>query len=254
MKKVIFILFLAASALLSQNVYFCESYTEQGVPIDASVNVKIKPGGGNIYILLDNAGKPIHDDMIYLFIDKMINGKFEPHDSKPIDIREGRTWAVFDYSFKEEGEFKANFVNTRNQLIATGKVNILYDKTYFKPSETYNPNYYDYSRIVFAKAIIEGKPFDEKESFKLENGGSIIFAYLNTGKTLNTEKIVVEIYLDENGDRNFDQHVDSKKFKVDPAWRDTFFRYTIKKAGIYKFEVYNENNVMMGSSYLTIYK
>jgi len=120
MKKVIFILFLATSALFSQNVYFCESYTEQGVPIDASVNVKIKPGGGNIYILLDNAGKPIHDDMIYLFIDKMVNGKFEPHDSKPIDIREGRTWAVFDYGFKEEGEYKANFVNTRNQLIATG--------------------------------------------------------------------------------------------------------------------------------------
>ncbi|GJQ63554.1 MAG: hypothetical protein SCALA702_26070 [Melioribacteraceae bacterium] len=254
MIRIIILLLLLASVATAQNVYFCKSYTERGVPIEASINMKIKPGGSEIYILLDNDGEPIHDNMIYLFIDKNINGEFEPFDSKPIDIREGRTWAVFEYRFNEEGEYKANFVNTKNRLLASGKVNILYDKTYFKPSETYNPSYYDYSRIVFSKAIIDDKPFDIKDAFQLIKGGTMIFAYLNTGKQLNTEKIFVEVYVDENGDREFDQHIDSKKYKVDPGWRDTFFRYTVKKAGMYKFEIYNENNVLMGSSFVSVYQ
>lgn len=249
MKKIFLFILLFVSITSAQSVYFCESYTENGKPIDASVNIKIKPGGQSLYILFDNKS-PINDDMVYLFIDKSRSGKFEPFDSKQIDIREGRSWAVFEYTFKEEGEYKANFVNTKNQMLASGTVNIFYQEDAFKPNETYNTSYYDYSRIVFAQAVIDGKPFNESDTFNISEEGTTVFAYLNTGKALNTSRIKVEVYLDENGDREFDEHIDTKKFRVTPSWRDTFFRYEIEKPGVYKFEIYNDKNMLMASSFL----
>ena len=49
---ILFFTFIITS--YSQEIYFCESYTENGVPIGPTNKLEIKPWGTAIYTLLDN--------------------------------------------------------------------------------------------------------------------------------------------------------------------------------------------------------
>ncbi len=253
LKISLFMFLLLGSVVIGQELFVCENYTEDGTPVDVMEKVKIRPGGEHHYLLLKDK-KIIDGSMVYLFIDKFVNGNFEPFESNPIHLDREKNWLVYEYFFREEGRYKINIVSSSNKLLASKRVNVTVEEEYLEPQDTYYETTYSTRKIKFAEAILGGKPANIVSSLKLQRENNVVFIYLDNRAPLHTTRIRVEIERDNDGNKDFEEKVTTKKYKVQPDWKDTYFRYEFDKAGIYKFTVFNELDLMIDYGYFTVYQ
>ena len=74
--KASFVAFISTQA---QQVYFCNSHTETGEPVDARNVWSIKPWGSLIYILFDNEGEAYETQLNYMFLDRYVDGDYKSY-------------------------------------------------------------------------------------------------------------------------------------------------------------------------------
>lgn len=252
----IFILFtflLLNSLAFSQKVYFCEGVTEDGNPINKVKTLEITPAGNYLYVLLSNDDRPLKVDLIYLFIDKFMGTQYEPFDSKVIKIEPSDTWVAFNYKFTEPGDYKIYFINTKQKKVAENTFTVTLQKQFVQERSSVTSSYYDFCQFVFCEIVLGGKPVRIKNRAYTSKNQGLMYAYINNGAPLNTNIMIVDIWKKGENSFDYDEFVESKKFKVEPTWPDTYFKYQFKKPGDYKFTVYNQNEVIMCKNYITVY-
>lgn len=246
-------LFFSFSALSAQELYFCKSYTEEGQPIDADIQFDIDAFGNSVYLLFDNEGNRIGDDLLYMFIDKDINNNFEPFDSKVLRIDSRDTWAVVDYMFKEQGKYLVYFMNSDQKKLVEETVTIKLKEDVPGQRRVYQSSYYDNCELVFCERVIADKPVNIKKSYPLSQNNGEIFIFINNNRPLNSGKLLLDIWRKKNRAFEYDEFIASKKYKINPDWNDAFFKYIFTEKGEYKFSVYNENEIPLGTLYIRIY-
>jgi hypothetical protein len=101
--------------------------------------------------------------------------------------------------------------------------------------------------------VLGGKPVHIRSTAYLKKNHGLMFGYLDNGLPLNTSKLIVDVWRKNNETGDFDELYETKKFKIVPEWSFTYFKYVFKKAGDYKFSVYNEDNVLIKSAYISVY-
>jgi len=255
--KLIGIIFLFAafsfSGLLGQTLYVAEAITENGEPIGANNYWKIKPWGKSLFIILDNEGKEIDDNIIYLFVDKKNDESYAPFDSKSVNIESRTTWVSYNYKFKESGQYEIYFINTSHQKLASLKVLIEAEEHSYTEAAT-TSRYYDNSKIIFCeKVLYGGSTLGVKNKSAFQENSGLIYLKLENYAPLKTSRILVDVWRKKNRAFEYDEFIESKKYQVNPDWPDTFFKYKFKETGQYKFTIYNENEVQITSGYFTIY-
>lgn len=250
--KITFLLFFFSIFNFSQQLYFCESYTEDGKPIDANYTWQIKPWGKQLYVLFDNEGQEIEGRLIYIFVDKDNEGKFEPFDSKALQIRDGAEWVVYNYKFIELGEYNFFVVNSEKDTVASEKIVIKLEDELEGSRSTFTTLYYDNTDIVFCERMIAGKPVNEftQTSFNKNNG--LVFIYISNRNQLNTEKLFVDFWRKKNSTFEYDEYIESKKYRMEPGWNDVYFRYNFTEPGEYKVSIYNDNEILIKNGYIRI--
>ncbi len=240
-------------SLQAQQVYFVESYTEDGDPIGASNEWEIKPWGSFIYIMLDSEDDTLKGNILYLFIDKKEDGVFQPFDSKTINLSFNQEWVVYNYKFTQTGEYDVYFITSDQKRFASERVTIKYEESFTNPNVTTGNSYYDNCKIIFCrKVLIGGKPLGVTNSIGLSNNSGRIYILINNYRALNTSKILVDVWRKKNRAYDYDEFVESKKFRINPDWPDTYFQYQFTRPGEYKFTVYNENEILIKSGYFTV--
>ncbi len=253
MKKIIIlIILLVAASAEAQEIYFANSYTESGEPVDATLDFKIKPWGSQIYILFKNDGKPIGDPLLYLFVDKLRGEEYKPFDSRVLNIDKNATWAVYNYEFKDPGEYEVYFMNSNQTRLATAKLKVELEDRYVEGFSVQSSRYYEGAKLVFCEAVVNGKPLNVLQSVSIKKSGGSVWVYLNNFDALNTDTLFVQLWKDDNGDGDFEKFVQSKKYKIDPAWSDTFFKYVFNKPGIYDIKIFDSNEIMIASKNIRI--
>lgn len=252
LKKYIFLSFIFISTIVAaQNIYVCESYTHEGEPINHKLSWTLKKGGDYIYVLLKEGAEPLNGRLLYMFIDKSDDGQYYPFDSKAIKINHNRDWVVYRYKFEQEGKYSIYFQDTDENEIAQKYVTINLE------AEDYTPVaggslYYEGSNMVFCEVVINGKPINKRQVQSLGVHGRVSYVYINNFRPLNTEKILVYIWRKQVNSFDYEEFIESKKYKVDPDWEDTFFRYVFKEPGEYKMVVYNENELILSNGFIKI--
>jgi hypothetical protein len=63
--------------------------------------------------------------------------------------------------------------------------------------------------------------------------------------------MLVDVWMKKVGKTNYDEYVETKKFKVRRDWNYTFFRFHLKKPGDYKYIIYNENEKIIKSAFIS---
>jgi len=255
MKKYILITFLLCTSIVSaQTITFALSHTENGEPVDAQYNWQISNQTLSLYIILNN-NKPISAPLVYLFIDKKDrNNSYYPFDSKVIKVDGSKNWVAYNYKFIEPGTYHVYFQSADQKKIADGNVVIIrksFDDNAFTNGQS---RFYEEYQLKFCEVVIAGKPMNISNLFSLRKHGRNVFFYMKSYHALNTEKIFVNIYTKKEFDFGYEEFVDSKKYKVDPTWDDTFFKYKFFKAGDYKVMIFNDNEELMATGYLSITK
>ncbi len=220
--KIFFFLAVFANLLQAQELYVCESYTEDGLPVGPLNQLEIKPYGTAFYILLDNQ-KEFDDPLLYLFVDKLIDGKFTPFESKTISIKNDDTWAVTSFEFKEQGIYEVYFLNSSQSRLATNKVEARFSEEFTNPTSVPTRTSLNDGQFVFCELVINGKPVNPFNNLSLSRTGGQTFIYLNNYAPFGIEKIKIQLWKQSNTDSSYEQLVDSKKYKILPEWKDTFF-------------------------------
>lgn len=255
MKKVFPIILFAilfVPHIYAQQVYFCKTHTTDGKPIDAQIEWTIKPWGETIEILFDNEGNPINGTYAYLFVDREIDGKYEPFDSKAIKLDYGATWVSYAFKFVELGRYKAYFINSNQDTLGSERLTLKLEESFGSTSKKLNNLYYDRIRLRFCERVIAGRVINEKSFISMSKDGGRVQVYLVSRTPLNTDRLLVDIWKQKENSFEYEQYIESKKFKMDPAWSDVFFRYRFKSPGYYKIAIYNSDEVLIKSGFITV--
>lgn len=254
LKRTLFILFILTTASLSaQQIFFCNSHTETGEPVDARNVWSIKPWGSLIYILFDNEGKTFDSKLNYMFVDRYIDGEYRPWDSKAINVKDDATWFAYNYKFTEPGKYRVYVINQNKKELASETVTIQIESDYLNNRQGTTSLYYDETRIKFCERVIAGKPintFNKVSLSKLDT--NTVSVYIDTRSSIQTSVIVVDVWEKPPRSVEYDKFVESKKYALTPSWDYVFFRYKFSKPGYYKFNIYNENEVLITAGYLEV--
>ncbi len=246
------ILLLFFVNIKSQNIYFCTGHTSSGVPINPTNTLKIEPSGSYIFILLKNYQK-LKPQLFYMFIDKRNNNSYEPFDSKVIRLFKNKYWLAYNYKFVEPGKYKVYFLDSQQKKIAQDTLRVKLKEKYLNGRIIATSDYYSNCEFLFCEIVLGGKPVHIRQTAYLKKNKGLMFGYLDNGTPLNTSKIIVDIWLKNKETGDYDELYETKKFKIVPEWSFTYFRYFFKKPGEYKFSVYNEENVLIKSAFITVY-
>ncbi len=250
-KQLLLLFFLLNSIIAAQTVSFASSHTENGQPIDSQLNWEITNQTISLYIIL-NSSKILPAPLVYLFIDKKDrDGSYYPFDSKVIKIDGSKNWVAYNYRFIEPGKYYVYFQSTSQKRLADGKVEIT-KKRFTNNSYKEQSHFYEEYKLRFCEVVIAGQPMNISNSFLLRRKGRNVFLYMKSSHPLNTEKILVSIFTKQQYDFGYEEFVDSKKYKIDPTWDDTFFKYKFLKAGDYKVMIFNDKEMLMATGYVSI--
>ncbi len=254
MNKLIQIFIILVSMLTivkGQTVYVAQSITEQNEPINAHNYWEIEPWGKSLFIILDNENQNLDGNIVYLFIDKYIDGKYQPFDSKSINIQENSRRIKYDYKFSGTGKYKLYFINISQENIASTIVTI--SEKVRKQNTTKRSNYYDSVELIFCeKVLVGGTPIGITKRASLRENGGQIYIKLTNFSPLKSEVILVDFWRKEYRSFEYDEYLESKKFRIDPEWSDTYFKYKFPKAGEYKIVIYNQEEVLIKTGYINV--
>lgn len=249
--KVFLFLLLVTSTVLTQNLYICESYTEDGSPIGPVNRLEIKPYGTAIYVLLENE-KELNDPILYLFVDKLVDGKFSPFDSKTLNVKNEDTWAVTSFEFKEQGIYEVYFLNSSQSRLASNKIEVFFSDEYLIDSNPIVTRSFGECQFIFCELVIDGKPTNLLNSVSLSISGGKVFIYLNNYVPFGIENIKIQVWDRSKTNNNYEKLVNSKKFKILPEWSDTFFRYKFNKIGEYRIDIFDNSDNFISSNIITV--
>lgn len=251
-KKILFILILAGFGnLFAQSIYFSNSHTETGEPIDAKNIWGIKPWGSLIYILFDNEGKEIETSLNYIFVDRYVDGNYKPFDSKAVNVKPGATWFAYNHKFTEPGKFRVYIINQNQKELASETVTIQVESSYINNRQGTNSLYYDGVKVQFCERVIAGKVINSFRTMSMSKYDSVT-VYIEHREALESSRLVVDIWEKPTGAVDYDKFVESKKYRTNPSWDYVFFHYKFDNPGNYKFNVYNENEILITAGYLRV--
>jgi len=237
----------------AQTIFLCKSYTPTGAPIEAYNEWEINKNGLNLFILFQN-DKRINGPLVYLFIDKFDGGAYYPYDSKAIKISEIKTWLAYNYRFNEAGTFAVYFQDANQKQLADARVSFSSAAVAEQKNRSGSSVYYESCSLSFCDVVIAGKPMNIRQSTMLGGGAKKMYVYIDNFKPLNSSKILVHVWRKKNYSFSYDEFVDSKKFKLESQWNDTYFKYIFIEPGDYKMIIYNEDEIFMVEGYFQVYQ
>jgi hypothetical protein len=248
----IFFLLVTISISTAQTIYVAESVTETNEPINAKNYWEIDPWGKSFFIVFDNEGETIEGNILYLFIDKYEDGKYIPFDSKSINIKPNSKRIKYDYNFSETGKYKLYFINVSQEKLASIVVTMS-NKNKVKERTVKRSNYYDNVQLIFCKKIlVGGTPMGITKRASLSENNGEIYVKITNFSPLKSEVILVDFWRKEHRSFEYDEYVGTKKYKIDPEWADTYFKYKFKQPGEYKIVIYNQAEVEMATGYINV--
>lgn len=251
MKTISYILFTLFSifTLRAQNtLQLCEKYDENGTASGVYSEWTITPTAGYIYILY-NQPRNLTSGLWYLYIDKDWDntGVFSAYETINLTPDESKNWIVYDYNFKEAGDYKAYIMYNGVQMAGTS-FNLKMDgsatstSTSLDEIDTY---YYESSNVVFCQSVDDnGQLSGVKSVFDRVGGNAEVMIYIsNSEKPFKTNKIYLDVY--KTGS---DELYDSDSFEIEEDWDWIKFKYTFSEPGEYVFDLYTANDIFINSS------
>lgn len=244
--QIAFLIFFISSISFAQEVFVCDSYTEDGIPVEASNHFEVKPYGTAKYILY-KSDKVIEDSHMFIFLDKVQSDGVVPFDSKTIQIEKKQKWVVAGYEFKEPGVYDLSVISEDKRKLTHIRVEVFYENELNE--EGTGSKYITDSQMSFCEIVINEKPINRLQSLSLSKGGKV-YVYIDNYVNFGTDEIKVKIWKSEDG--SYEKLLDEKKYSIIPTWKDTFFDYTFNAPGEYKIDVFDKTDMHIASNILTV--
>lgn len=240
---------LIFSTSQAQRVYFCENYTESGEPIGANSSWTITTTAGYVYVLY-NQPETIQAIEIVFSIDKLIDGNYKQYSTRYVKNDPVKNWALLDYNFTEDGSYKVT-ATADGSALASEYVTISWKETSETTESDEDVLKFIDSEVFVCKDISNEEPVGQSTTFTLDPGGNNLYVFVKSGRTIDTEEVILDIYKDD-GTGNY-SYKDSMNFTVTSTWELLWLKYFFTEAGSYEISVYTKENVWINTCYITLY-
>ena len=231
-----------------KQILIAKTYTEFGEPVDLIRNNQVD-AGQTCGIILNNNRRDFSELIVFLNIEKQGNTRASGRFVKLLRTEKGKPWVALYYTFMEPGVYDVYFTDFARKKIAetTLIVKPQINNTNIKASVGQaRPSL----KIIFCEKMIGGNPIDHITTASLSKNNGLVYVYVSDGKRLDTEKLLVNIWMKTKTE--YDKFVDSKKFKVNDSWRDTYFKYRFETPGDYKINFFDEKELLLKTAYITV--
>ena len=252
LKKTLFILVLIPSIILSQKIYISSAYTENGQPVGLVKNNLVEKN--KTYSIILNSGEnKFTEHIVFLIIEKQGNENRLNRFAKLLRTEDNKNWVAYNYSFTEPGVYDVYFTDYTRHNIAETTVSVD-SKT--KPSQEILSKVESRGAIdvVFCEKIIGGNPINHRTSLSMIKDNGFIYIYIADVNPLGTDKILLNMWRNNGNGSTYDEYIDTKKYKIDPTWTDTYFKYRFLKPGDYKINFFNAKEILLKTAYITVTK
>lgn len=233
---------LAALTIRAQQVSFCSSYSDNGVPKDPSTSWKLGKNGGYIYIIYAGKGKHIKSKSLNIYILKQNNTAYMPYEKKLVPVRSTKNWAVLDYQFIEPGNYEVVVKDYNNKELASNHLSI-----HMPNEERMHASGYYHAVTRFSK-VVDGVPAD---SGTVLAAGQVEILVVNN-KSLATDSITIDIFKKGYQTEKYSIYVATKVLVIQDSDRLFRFYYSFDQSGQYKVSAYNRKGEKISDGYVTI--
>lgn len=256
----IFLFIVLETTLFAQKrIYFCDNYTASGEPTGIASRWSIKSSGGNVYILYQNNYEKITTSSIYFFIDIMQDGEYKEYETKLLTPDNNNSWIIYDYKFTKPGDYRVIVYDAALTKLATDYVTITLKQGEVvddnKKDDKVDTYYYIDAKVTFCVSVEDGKAVTPSEVFNIDrnNGGYVYMLVDNNLKTLKTEQLIVDIWMNkDNDDNSYSEFVETKYIATTKNETYANLKYTFYKKGKFKFSVFTKDNVWIQTGYVEI--
>jgi hypothetical protein len=231
--------------LISGYVYGLSTYFYMNAQNSAKVSFKVS-----------NGSNKLNTTSLIVDIYKMnTSGTYDFYVTEKYNISD-LSWVVFNYTFYTAGSYKLSVYTGTSAYINTSYVTI-YAYNSNTPSNNSNtsPNY-------SGSSVTAGTDVDLSTGYVYGSGGpfyrststnkvNVHFKVDNGSKSVNTPKLIVDIYkMSSGGSYEFHKtnYYDLKNSSL--TW--VIFNHEFNLAGTYKISVYNSNSSWINTTYITV--
>ncbi|MGG9971974.1 hypothetical protein ACQ33O_09300 [Ferruginibacter sp. SUN002] len=258
MKKLILalsIILLNVSLGFAQNekVVLCTDYDKTtGQPIGINKDWDIKKTGSYVYIVYSQ-DRAINESLT-LQVDKKNaagNFVFYARESFYNNISDKKKWAMYDYKFTSDGDYRVSVLGKNNVTLAKTMANIAYmsDEGTSNPSAITNSDYYASSTVAFGESVENAKLVGEASTFKLVNGSKHLVCLITNDSAFKTKSVTLYVYTGAN----YKEKAYQETFTVgDLDWDWIKVPVDATKVGKYVVDIYNDKDTFINSGYFEI--
>ncbi len=244
-----FFISVFSGSALSQQIYFCYNVTDKGDPVNPIEEITLRQGPEYFNILLTNH-KSLRE-LIYLYIEIKDGNKYEPLESKVLRNINELHFVKYNYRFINSGEYRITFKTPERRKIAEAKINVKQAASGIGNETEVSSTYYEDTQIILCERILDEKPVDFIKYARLDQKDGLIYVYIKADKPLNTKYVLADVWRKNEKTGDFSEFVSSKKFKTKKEWGYTFFKVKFPQKGEYKITLYNDNEKIIKSAYIT---
>jgi len=108
---------------LNSRVYFSTEPPVNGIAKDVKA-FKLKPGGGYIYVVVDNYPQAFNVKSLNVYVYKYVNGEYVKRDGAVYTMNAKTDFTWYKYDFYESGDYKFVVYDANDRYVNTGNVTI----------------------------------------------------------------------------------------------------------------------------------
>lgn len=236
--------------MFAQHITVCKAYTEFGTPIDIiySQNIAVNQ---TVCILLNAGNKNISEKTITIFIDLNSNGVKQNQFSRSYQIEKGKNWFASNFKFGKEGVYDIYFTDEKKTRL--GFIALIVGS----PQQTKNElpvasTKYLNSEILFCSNVQSNTPVNIFQNVSLKLSGGSIYIFIRNNEPFFTETIRAVITRRNDPASEYNESISSKKYQIERDWTNAYFKNKFDKTGDYKISVFDENELLIKTAYITV--
>lgn len=250
----LFSTFIFIHGSFSQEINFCLNYTVLGEPIRVSNSWNIGADGGYLYVLFKQP-EVITRNIYHLVIEEEKDGVFNEVKKQQIIPETGKNWVAHYCKFRKGGDFKV-LILKNNEVITSDYLTILTQRQGITGRRKFRKDprlLYANTKVIACETVKGGKAINPSAVFNVsEDVSEVTFLILNE-KSVNPEKLNIDIYKKAAPFDNYSVFVESKRLSVTRSSQETYFTLQFAEPGDYKVYIYDQDQVWINSGYVTIH-
>lgn len=252
MKRAIYFLliFFLNAIILAQHITICKAYTETGQPIDIIYTKNISTNQ-TICILLNAGNQKISGSTIFLFIDRNSDGTKQNQFNKYYSVEKGKNWLATSFKFSKEGIYEIYFTDANKNRLAAAALSVG-RRQQIEIELPAASNKYLNPEIIFCERVQANYPINIKRNISIKTDGGIVYIFLKNDKPFDCQRIRAAFLRKSNFNTDYNEIIASKRFQIESDWTNAYFKYEFEKSGEYKISIFDENELLIKTAYITV--